>query len=280
MATIDKVQFYSHITLDFAHFEALYQNDNIDIFTNRYKPIATNYTRSLVCFEPEGDYDSKGMSEEALGYKFSIYRSEEGNNILEPIYTTSVGQLSIVDYNVRNQKEYQYYVFKETDDASSRAALSNKVTTCWWDYAIIGMTLDDADSLTYKVNPDDIWLFQSNIESDSTSQNFAKTTYQNLTEYPTVSIGKANYASGSFSGLIGRVRKNRYDEDATLLEQWNKFCANAQLKLYKDRKGHKYIVDITSSSSNIADETREQATTVNVGWTQIGDASDYVIIGD
>ena len=71
-----------------------------------------------------------------------------------------------------------------------------------------------------------------------------------------------------------------YDEDATLLEQWNDFCANPQLKLYKDRKGHKYIVDITNSSSEIADETREQATTVTVGWTQIGNADDYVIIGD
>ena len=53
-----------------------------------------------------------------------------------------------------------------------------------------------------------------------------------------------------------------------------------QLKLYKDRKGHKYIVDVTSSASDIADETREQATTVSVGWTQIGNADDYVIIGD
>ena len=75
-------------------------------------------------------------------------------------------------------------------------------------------------------------------------------------------------------------RKNGYDEDVRLLEDWNDFCANSQLKLYKDRKGHKYIVDITSSSSQVADETREQATTVNVGWTQIGDADNYVIIGD
>ena len=98
--------------------------------------------------------------------------------------------------------------------------------------------------------------------------------------YPTVSMGKANYATGSFSGLIGKVRKNGYEEDATLLEQWNDFCANSQLKLFKDRKGHKYIVDVTSSSSQVSDETREQATTVSVGWTQIGNADDYVIIGD
>ena len=220
------------------------------------------------------------MSQDALGYVFSIYRNEIGDNVLKPIYTTSVGQLSIVDYNVRNQKQYQYYVFKEDEEASSKASVSNVVDTCWWDYAIIGMDLEDEDTLTYKVNPKDVWLFQSNVASDSTTQNFSKTTYQTLTEYPTVSMGKANYATGSFSGLIGRVRKNGYDEDVRLLEDWNDFCANSQLKLYKDRKGHKYIVDITSSSSQVADETREQATTVNVGWTQIGNADNYVIIGD
>lgn len=278
MATLDKIEFSGHITLDFAHFEEKYQDKNSNIFVEKYKPIANNYTRSLVCFEDTND--SIGMTQEALGYKFSIYRAEEGSRIIKPIYTTSVGQLSVVDYNVRNQKEYQYYVFKEDDESSSRAALSNKVKTCWWDYAIIGMTLEDEESKTYKVNPNDVWLFQSNVASDSTTQNFSKTTYQTLTEYPTVSMGKSNYSSGSFSGLIGRVRKDGYYEDAALLEDWNKFCANSQLKLFKDRKGHKYIVDITSTSSQIEDATREQATTVSVGWTQIGDAEDYVIIGD
>lgn len=278
--TIDKIQFNSHITLDFAHFEKLYQDKNQDIFVERYIPVASNYTRSLVCFEPDGDYDSKGMTQEALGYQFDIYRNEIGDSKLVPIYKTSVGQLSIVDYNVRNQKKYQYYVFKEDDETSSRASLSNSVQTCWWDYAIIGMTLEDEESKTYKVNPYDVWLFQSNITSDSTTQNFSKTTYQTLMPYPTVSMGKANYATGSFSGLIGKVMKNGYEEDATLLEQWNDFCANSQLKLFKDRKGHKYIVDVTSSSSQVSDETREQATTVSVGWTQIGNADDYVIIGD
>lgn len=278
MATLDKVQFNSHITLDFAHLEKRQPNDMTDIFTSNYRPIANNYTRSLVCFE--GNNNNQSMLDEALGYRFSIYKNEEGSNILKPVYTTSVGQLSIVDYNIRNQKEYQYYVFKETDELSSRAAISNKISTCWWDYAIIGMTLEDEDSKTYKVNTNDVWLFSSNLSSDSTSQNFSKTTYQTLTQYPVVSIGKSNYSTGSFTGLIGKVKKNGYEEDALLLEKWNEFCSNNQLKLFKDRKGHKYIVDISSSSANTLDETKEQATEVSVSWTQIDDADNYIIIGD
>ena len=70
MATLDKVQFNSNITLDFAHFEKQYQDKNSDIFVTKYKPVANNYTRSLVCFEPDGDYDSKGMSQDAESFLF------------------------------------------------------------------------------------------------------------------------------------------------------------------------------------------------------------------
>lgn len=278
MGMLNKVTFYSHVTLDFAHLEDKYGDFNSDIFTTNYKPVAKNYTRSLVCFE-DGN-DSKGVSSDALGYTFSIYRCENDSPEIKPIYTTSSGQLSIVDYNVRNQQKYQYYVFKEDDESISKALLSNEINTCWWDYAVIGLTPESVEDNIYKVNPNDVWLFRSNISSDQTSQNFAKTTYQNLTKFPQVSIGKSNYATGSFSGLIGQVTKRGYEESPLLLENWNDFCANSQLKLFKDRKGHKYIVDITSTNSSIADETREQATTVTVSWTQVADSENYVIIGD
>ena len=278
MGMLNKTTFYSHVTLDFAHLEEKYGDFNSDIFVNNYRPVAKNYTRSLVCFE-DGN-DSKGVSSDALGYTFSIYRCENDSPEIVPIYTTSAGQLSVVDYNVRNQQKYQYYVFKENDEAISKALLSNEINTCWWDYAVIGLTPENVEENVYKVNKDDVWLFRSNVSSDQTSQNFAKTTYQNLTKFPQVSIGKSNYATGSFSGLIGQVTNKGYEESPLLLEKWNDFCANSQLKLFKDRKGHKYIVDITSTSSSVADETREQATTVSVNWTQVSDSEDYVIIGD
>lgn len=278
MSALKKVTFYNNITLDFAHLEKEEGEFNSNIFVNNYKPIANNYTRSLVCFE--GNNNSEGVSDAALGYTFSVYRREGEDQNLIPIFSKNIGQLSVTDYNIRNQKEYQYYIFKEDEESISRALLSNNVKTCWWDYAVIGLTLEDEETNLYKVDRNDVWLFRSNVSSDSTSQNFAKTTYQNLTKYPQISIGKANYSSGSFSGLIGHVLINKYDEDPLLLEKWNDFCANSQLKLFKDRKGHKYIVDITSTSADVADETREQATTVHVGWTQVDDADAYTIIGD
>ena len=278
MGVLQRATFYSHVNLDFAHLEKREIGQNANIFVENYKPVATNYTRSLVCFE--NGNDSQGVSEDALGYTFSIYRLEEDGKTLSPISSKNNDKLSIVDYNVRNQKKYQYYIFKEDETSISKALLSNEITTCWWDYSISGLTLEDVETNTYKVDKNDVWLFQSNIESGSTTQNFAKTTYQNLTQYPQISTGKSNYATGSFSGLIGKVENSSYKEDAILLEKWNEFCSNDQLKLLKDRKGHKYIVDITSSSSNTIDETREQATVVTIGWTQVDNADEFVIIGD
>ena len=278
MGALHKVTFYGHMTLDFAHLEKKETGYNSEIFVDNYRPIANNYTRSLVCFE--NGNNSEGVSDDALGYTFSVYRLEEDGVTLKPISSKNAGKLSIVDYNVRNQKTYQYYIFKEDETSISKALLSNTVTTCWWDYSISGLELVDSETNTYKINTNDVWLFASNVSSDSTSQTFAKTTYQNLTQFPQISVGKANYSSGSFSSLIGTVGKNGYIEDATLTEKWNEFCANNQLKLFKDRKGHKYIVDITSTSNQVADETREQATTVSISWIQVGNADDYIIVGD
>lgn len=278
MGVLQKVTFYSHVNLDFAHLEKEELGQNSNIFVDAYKPVANNYTRSLVSFE--NGVNSQSVSDDALGYTFSIYRLDEDGTTLRPISSKNNDKLSIVDYNVRNQKKYQYYIFKEDSTSISKALLSNEITTCWWDYSISGLTLEDVATNTYKINTNDVWLFQSNIESDSTSQNFAKTTYQNLTKYPQISTGKSNYASGSFSALIGKVENNDYKEDVLLLDKWNEFCSNNQLKLFKDRKGHKYIVDVTTSSNNTLDETRQQATVVTVGWTQIDDADEYIIIGD
>lgn len=278
MPALEKITFYGHIDLDFSHFEKKADGQNANIFVNNYRPQLSNYTRSLITFE--GSNNSDGVSDNALGYTFSVYRLEEGERTLRPIYSSDEGKLSIIDYNVRNNKKYRYYIFKEDETSISKALLSNSIETCWWDYSVSGLQLVDLETNTYKINPEDVWLFGSNLSSSATSQNFSKTVYDNLTQFPQVSVGKLNYASGSFSGLIGKIKSNKYEEAPELVERWNEFCANKCLKLLKDRKGHKYIVSIQSTSSQIADETREQATTVTVGWTQVGDADDYVIIGD
>lgn len=278
MAALEKVTFYGHVDLDFSHVEKREAGQNANIFVNNYRPQLSNYTRSLITFE--GGNNSDGVSDNALGYTFSVYRLEEGEKTLRPIYSSDEGKLSIIDYNIRNNKKYQYYIFKEDETSISKALLSNSIETCWWDYSVSGLQLVDAETNTYKINVEDVWLFNYNLSSSSTSQNFSKTVYNNLTRFPQVSVGKSNYSSGSFSGLIGIFKKDKYVENPELVEKWNEFCANKCLKLLKDRKGHKYIVSIQSTSSQIADETREQATTVSVDWTQVGDADDYVIIGD
>ena len=75
MGVLQKVTFYSHVNLDFAHLEKEELGQNSNIFVDAYKPVANNYTRSLVSFE--NGVNSQSVSDDALGYTFSIYRLDE-----------------------------------------------------------------------------------------------------------------------------------------------------------------------------------------------------------
>ena len=106
MGVLQRATFYSHVNLDFAHLEKREIGQNANIFVENYKPVATNYTRSLVCFE--NGNDSQGVSEDALGYTFSIYRLEEDGTTLSPISSKNNDKLSIVDYNPIVKKLYKF----------------------------------------------------------------------------------------------------------------------------------------------------------------------------
>lgn len=273
---VSKIQFYPNVTLDFFHLEEKTSN-NADIFVNNFIPVLNNDSRALISFDD--DNNCNGISDSALGFSFSAYREVNNSNELEYITNISNGDLSIIDYNVANQKEYKYYIFKEDDTLISATNISNVIETCWWDWFMIGMTKENENSDIYTVNADDVWSFALNVESAEMMQNFNKTEYRNLTQYPKVSQGKLNYASGSLTCLFGRIKNDLYEESTDLLDAWNTFCTNGQLKLLKDRKGHKMVVEIMSSSTKVMDITREQVNSITFNWIQVGDTDNMTILG-
>ena len=64
-----------------------------------------------------------------------------------------------------------------------------------------------------------------------------------------------------------------------MLDEWNDFCANGNIKLLKDRKGNAILVMINGTSSQTDDVTREQANTITFDWVQVDDNSGITIIG-
>ena len=64
-----------------------------------------------------------------------------------------------------------------------------------------------------------------------------------------------------------------------MLDRWNDFCANGNIKLLKDRKGNAMLVMITGNSGQTDDILREQPTTVTFNWVQVDDTTNITVIG-
>ena len=280
---LTKLAVNNSVKLDFLHLEEASSN-NTDIFSiPKYKPTLNNDSRFLATFD-NATTIARGIADVALGYNFSVYREVNNTNQLKYIARLGDGALTMTDYNVVNNTTYKYYIFKEDESAISEAVASNSITTCWWDWSLIDLVPSTTEKGLYYANPNAIWKFNLNISSGGVSQNVNNTTYNNLTRFPKISSGKLNYASGTLTCLLGDVQNTNdgqigYVESAALLESWNDFCANGNIKLLKDRKGNAMLVMITSTSSQVDDVLREQANTITFSWTQIADVSSITIIG-
>lgn len=276
------VELNKNIKLDFFHLEEK-SYSNADIFSNKkYIPTLNNYSKFLATFD-DRTTTSRGVSDIALGYNFSVYREIKDTNELVYVANIANGGLSVTDYNVVNETTYRYYIFKEDDSSISAAVISNNVSTCWWDWSLVDLTPSTTEDNVYYANADGVWKFNLNLSTSERNQNLSNTTYNNLTRFPKVSLGRSNYASSSITCLLGNVQKVSnnslsYIEPASMLDDWNEFCSNGNLKLLRDRKGNSMLVTITSNSSNVDDITREQVNTITFSWVQVEDASNITVV--
>lgn len=280
---LTKLRVKDNVKLDFLHIEEV-SSTNPNIFSDKkFKPTLNNYSRFLASFD-NGDSIANGIADVALGYSFSVYKEEKDTNRLRYVAHLDDGSLSMVDYNVANNQTYKYYIFKEDESAISEAVISNDIDTCWWDWSIIDLIPNENEKDGYYADKNSIWKLNLNLSSSVKNQVIDVTVYDNLTKFPKVSTGKNNYSKGSLSCLLGNIQKTsdslgKYIEPASMLDEWNNFCANGRIKLLKDRKGNAMLVNITETSSQIADEIPEQPTTITFGWVQVEDITNVTIIG-
>ena len=281
---LKSVKINKNLKFDFFHLEEKSKTEENIFSNNKYKPSLNNYSRFLVTFD-DGTTKSEGIANMALGYTFSIYKEIKGTNQLTYVARLNDGSLSIKDYNVVNNKTYDYYIFKENNDAISEAVISNSVQTCWWNWSLVDLIPSDEDEKIYIADSRRVWLFDLNLSSATTNQNISSTIYNNLARYPKVSIGDSNYSSSSLTCLLGKVDKSEngtltYIEEVGLLDEWNDFCANGNIKLLKDRKGNAMLVMITGTSSQTDDVTIQQANTITFEWVQVASNDNITIVGN
>ena len=68
------------------------------------------------------------------------------------------------------------------------------------------------------------------------------------------------------------------NKSVDMLDRWREFCYSGNLKLLKDNKGQKFIVQIHDVSNRIEETFNGRPVNISFGWTQVKDADDVVII--
>ena len=217
------------------------------------------------------------------------------------------------DYNVSNHRNYRYFIYlspteqppTEQKDKNIIYKTSFDIYTDWQQWSITELHPTDESMKTFTANPEDVWLFNLNIDSGAQAQNVSFNEVQTLGVYPRISHGKGNYVSGSVSCLLGSdvisvgealkrglslsdagyLEMRKYSSSITsnqrvdMLKAWRKLVASKNPKLLKDREGQSFLVSLSNSTNKPMDAARLQPNTINFNWTQIGTLDGVTIVG-
>ena len=217
------------------------------------------------------------------------------------------------DYNVSNHRHYRYFIYlspteqppTEQKDKKIIYKTSFDIYTDWQQWSITELHPTDESMKTFTANPEDVWLFNLNIDSGAQAQNVSFNEVQTLGVYPRISQGKGNYVSGSVSCLLGSdvisvgealkrglslsdagyLEMRKYSSSITsnqrvdMLKAWRKLVASKNPKLLKDREGQSFLVSLSNSTNKPMDAARLQPNTINFNWTQIGTLDGVTIVG-
>ena len=207
-----------------------------------------------------------------------------------------------------NHRNYRYFIYlspTEQKDKNIIYKTSFDIYTDWQQWSITELHPTDESMKTFTANPEDVWLFNLNIDSGAQAQNVSFNEVQTLGVYPRISQGKGNYVSGSVSCLLGSdvisvgealkrglslsdagyLEMRKYSSSITsnqrvdMLKAWRKLVASKNPKLLKDREGQSFLVSLSNSTNKPMDAARLQPNTINFNWTQIGTLDGVTIVG-
>ena len=76
-----------------------------------------------------------------------------------------------------------------------------------------------------------------------------------------------------------RTGSNYYDSEAEKEKEWKKFISNGNLKLLKDFKGNKWIIQIMQDSTRTIDYNAiKKVTMISIQWEEVDNSDKYPII--
>lgn len=218
-------------------------------------------------------------------------RRKSGDNL----YTEYVGTVKessdesdhtkyIIDYMVKNNMSYTYYLYPATTHSGNgivlHPSITSEVKTDWGYWSLLVVDESEEENVFYL---NKMFKFELNIATDAMSNNAVVSVLQNFTKYPTIQYGTGNYWSGGLSALCGYVScvDGRYVQTPNMIEELKKLTSDTRRKFLKDIDGNIWEVKITSPVSIAPeDKTFQSIKTSKISWTEVGEVSGISIINN
>ena len=228
------------------------------------------------------------LSENINGYQI---RRKSGNSL----YTEYVGTVKekednsktkkfIIDYMVKNNTDYTYYLYPATTYSENGILLppsiTNEVKTDWGYWSLLVVDESDEEGVFYL---NKMFKFELNVVTDTMSNNAVISVLQNFTKYPTIQYGAANYWSGGLSALCGFVScaDGGYVQTPNMIEELKKLTSDTRRKFLKDIEGNVWEVKIIEAISVIEEDVAVQSVkSAKISWAEVGEVSGISIINN
>lgn len=233
--------------------------------------------------------------------KISVYKREiwegGGEGAYSPVLIESPTN-GFSDYNISNNRTYEYIIYPELVLAEG-AEIRGTVTTNWQNWSLTELHPVSGEKNYYTASDGDVWIFKYNVEPSEQTQNFSKTQQDNLTAYPKFSHGPKNNISSSITALLGSemvpydfvngkfeggyverspfIARLTSNQKIDMLNAWRKVAYSGNPKIIKDRKGQKFLVQITGSSNTTQDTWNSQPDTISFSWVEVGTLKEVMI---
>ena len=259
---------------------------------------------------------SNGVSTSSI-FKQEIQQNgvdSEGNSTYEALtrlmpVDTQIENFKFRDFNISNNRLYRYtlYPFDQMEEETStklQKAVVEPISTKWQGWSITELHPVNGENKKFTATPDDVWVFNLNVDTGEQSQNISRQEQQTLGQFNRYSQGRMNYISGSVSCLLGsdvlpasyilkngkvvneggyqEIRKNdkapTSNQRVDMLLAWRKVVMSSNPKLLKDREGQSFLVTLSSATNKPMDAVYKQPNTISFTWTQIGNAEDVQIV--
>ena len=221
---------------------------------------------------------SYSVSDLISGYK--VFR--EDNGVLYYIKDTGNSTKTIIDFNTKANTKLSFYIYPKTknengDTVLSAPIISDYITPQWDGWSVIG--LNKIGKNEYTVDTDNIWNFQLNIDSGSIGDNVNRQLHETYSRFPKIMYGRRRYKEGSLKCLLGNISNSdcEYHDSPALMDKWDDFINNGEVKLLKTTKGQVYIVDIYDSKFDTMDGFLGESVELSFNYVQVEDSNNVSV---